>query len=56
MFYKINQAKKYLKEAYKGAGLVVGLTHEGILYTSGSFWLLCQDIAHTPKEYKAAII
>ena len=56
MFYKINQGKKYLKEAYKGAGLVVGLTHEGILYTSGSFWLLCQDMAHTPKEYKATII
>ena len=56
MFYKLPVIKKMIKNAFKAQCLVVGQTREGLLYTSGSFWILAQDIKGTPKEFKAAII
>lgn len=56
MFYRIPTIKKRIKEAYKAASLLVGLTQEGWLYVGGTAWLIVQDIKNTPKEFKAAII
>ena len=56
MIYNLQTAKRLLKRAYKAGTLVVGMTEEGWFYTGGGFWILCQDIETTPKEYKAAVL
>lgn len=56
MFYKLNVAKRLMKRAYKGAGLIVGVTEQGWFYVAGTWWCICQDINLTPKEFKAAVI
>lgn len=56
MFYNLRAVKRLMKAAYKGNGLIVGLSKEGWFYTSGKWWTICQDLKYTPKEFKAAVI
>lgn len=56
MFYRLTTIKRRIKEAWKAANLLVGLTQEGWFYVGGTYWLIVQDIKNTPKEFKAAVI
>lgn len=55
MFIKTAGFKKLIKEAYKGSGLRIGNTGNG-LYIGGSYWVMQVKTGHIPKEKLAAII
>lgn len=55
MFLKTAGFKKLIKEAYKGSGLKIGNTGDGI-YLSGGYWVIWIRKGQIPKEKLAAII
>lgn len=55
MFLKTTGFKRLIKEAYKGAGLIIGST-ETAIYLSSGWWVIWIRKGQIPKEKLAAII
>lgn len=57
MFLNITEFKKFLKVAYKGSGLIVGVLDGNLILTnSGRIWGVQVDGDYIPNKLKAALV